>query len=73
MQEAGYSIKIVGHSLGGGMAALLGYMLRKRGVKKVECYGFATPPCCTPKLAEQCCEFFFDVAFRCAAHHTCCK
>ena len=33
MREAGFTIKICGHSLGGGMAALLGLMLLKRGVR----------------------------------------
>lgn len=112
MQEAGFSTKITGHSLGGGelaaraascmwqphpahpagslqlcqparstqaalnrtgplirpaaagMAALLGLMLQKRGVSRIECYGFATPPCCTPPLAHKCEDFFTDVAFR---------
>ena len=64
MQEAGYTIKLAGHSLGAGLLALLGLMLRKRGVDRVRGYGFATPPCCTAKLAKQCEDWFQDVAFR---------
>ena len=69
MQDAGYTIKLAGHSLGAGLLALLGLMLRKRGVDRVKGYGFATPPCCTAKLAKQCEDWFQDVAFRCAAPH----
>ena len=65
MHEAGYTIVLAGHSLGAGVLALLGLMLRKRGVDRVQGYGFATPPCCTAALAKECEDWFHDVAFRC--------
>ncbi len=33
MAEAGYTVTITGHSLGAGAAAMIGLLLRRRGVK----------------------------------------
>ena len=42
----------------------MGLSLRKRGIKRVKGYGFATPPCMIPELAKECQHFFTDAAFR---------
>ncbi|KAK9812348.1 hypothetical protein WJX73_004270 [Symbiochloris irregularis] len=63
LSKAGYTIILTGHSLGAGAAALLGLSLKNRGIKQVEAYGFATPPCMAGELAQQC-DFFHSVAHR---------
>lgn len=48
-----YSIKVVGHSLGGGTAALLTYILREQnGFSSSTCVTFAPAACMTWDLAE---------------------
>lgn len=61
LQEAlaanpGYQLKIVGHSLGGGTAALLTMMLREVGAPFAEttCVAIACPSCMTLELATSC-------------------
>ncbi|KAK9867264.1 hypothetical protein WJX84_003774 [Apatococcus fuscideae] len=64
MAAAGYTITITGHSLGAGAAAMIGLLLKRRGVKNVKVYGFATPACMDSRLAEESREFTHSVVFR---------
>lgn len=51
----GFSLQVVGHSMGGGTAALLTMMLRADAqFKDVTCIAFATPACVTKELGESC-------------------
>ncbi|CAI9290880.1 unnamed protein product [Lactuca saligna] len=48
-----YQVKIVGHSLGGGTAALLTYILREqKDLSSISCITFAPAACMTWELAE---------------------
>nr|XP_043629268.1 uncharacterized protein LOC122600588 isoform X2 [Erigeron canadensis] len=52
-ENPGYEVKIVGHSLGGGTAALLTYILREqKDLSFVSCITFAPAACMTWELAE---------------------
>ncbi|KAK9820663.1 hypothetical protein WJX74_001715 [Apatococcus lobatus] len=64
MAAAGYTITITGHSLGAGAAAMIGLLLRKRGVKGLKVYGFATPACMDSRLSKECRDFTHSVVFR---------
>ncbi|KAB1218339.1 Sn1-specific diacylglycerol lipase alpha [Morella rubra] len=58
----GYKLKIVGHSLGGGTAALLTYILReKKEFSTTTCVAFAPAACMTWELAESGNEFITSV------------
>lgn len=62
---AGYSVVIVGHSLGAGVAALLAWRLRVQdGVGGVRAIGFATPPCASPSIARESRDFVLSCVFR---------
>ena len=59
----GYKIYLVGHSLGGGTAAMLTMMLRESGgiFTDVECVAIACPACMTLELAKSCAGYVTTV------------
>lgn len=59
----GYRLKIIGHSLGGGTAALLTMMLREAGgpFAGVTCIAVACPSCMTLELAQSCADYVTTV------------
>ncbi|XP_050233967.1 uncharacterized protein LOC126682358 [Mercurialis annua] len=61
-QYPDYRLKIVGHSLGGGTAALLTYVLREqKELSMTSCVAFAPAACMTWELAESGNEFITSV------------
>ncbi|EPS61543.1 hypothetical protein M569_13254, partial [Genlisea aurea] len=62
-RHEGFRLRLVGHSLGGAIASLLAVMLRKKSPEElgfspdiVSAIGFATPPCVSKELAENCAD-----------------
>lgn len=61
LMAEGYSFTLLGHSLGGAVAALLGVLLREEGITDgIRCYSFGSPSCVNSNLA-QLCEAFSTV------------
>lgn len=60
-----FTVVLVGHSLGAGVAALLAWRLREQdGVDGVKVFSFATPPCASPVIASDCREYVVSCVFR---------
>ncbi|GJP70143.1 hypothetical protein CLOP_g1122 [Closterium sp. NIES-67] len=67
----GYDLRLIGHSLGAAVAALVTILLRPQaevllGVAsgRVRCVGFATPPCVSRHLALSCGSFITTVVLQ---------
>lgn len=58
----GYNVKIVGHSLGGAIAALLGLRLRGR-FPKLHVYAYGPLPCVDFEVANACSEFITSIVY----------
>lgn len=63
LEKQGYRIAIVGHSLGAGVAALLGLYLTRRGLTNLHCYAFETPACVPLELATDCSDYVTSMVF----------
>jgi len=66
-ENRGMRLLIIGHSLGGGTAAMLTMMLREQGGKfgEAECIAIACPACMTLELAESCKNYVTTVINSC--------
>ena len=71
IHQQGYRLRLVGHSLGGATASLLAIMLRRKSYMElgfspdiVSAVGFATPPCVSRELAENCSDFVTTVVMQ---------
>ncbi|XP_010506071.1 PREDICTED: sn1-specific diacylglycerol lipase beta-like [Camelina sativa] len=67
----GYKLRLVGHSLGGAIASLMAIMLRKMPREElgfdaeiISAVGYATPPCVSKDLAENCSEFVTTIVMQ---------
>ncbi|CAK9165350.1 unnamed protein product [Ilex paraguariensis] len=58
----GYSVRIVGHSLGGAIAALLGLRLYSR-YPSLHVYTYGSLPCVDPVIAEACSGFVTSIVY----------
>ncbi|KAK1373116.1 Fungal lipase-like domain containing protein [Heracleum sosnowskyi] len=70
-QNEGFSLRLVGHSLGGATASLLAIMLRQKSSKElgfspdiVSAIGYATPACISRDLADNCSEYVTTVVMQ---------
>ncbi|CAM9182557.1 unnamed protein product [Chrysoparadoxa australica] len=62
LQANGYTVRVLGHSLGAGVGALLGYLLHTKGtIKDIKVIGFAPPACMDETLAAACDDFVTSV------------
>ncbi|XP_007050343.2 PREDICTED: uncharacterized protein LOC18613178 [Theobroma cacao] len=67
----GFRLRLVGHSLGAATASLLAIMLRKKSQMElgfspdiVSAVGYATPPCVSKELAENCSDFVTTIVMQ---------
>ncbi|CAA7038136.1 unnamed protein product [Microthlaspi erraticum] len=67
----GYKLRLVGHSLGGAIASVMAIMLRKMPREElgfdseiISAVGYATPPCVSKDLAENCSEFVTTIVMQ---------
>lgn len=58
----GYDVRIVGHSLGGAIAALLGLRLHRR-FPKLHVYAYGPLPCMDPIIADACSTFVTSIVY----------
>ena len=67
VENPGMRLLIIGHSLGGGTAAMLTMMLREQGgvFSEAECIAIACPACMTLELAESCKNYVTTVINSC--------
>ncbi|XP_057507860.1 uncharacterized protein LOC130790833 [Actinidia eriantha] len=70
-KHKGFTLRLVGHSLGGATASLLAIMLRKKSSKElgfspdiVTSVCYATPPCVSRELAECCSDYVTTVVMQ---------
>ncbi|KAL3531245.1 hypothetical protein ACH5RR_010567 [Cinchona calisaya] len=70
-KHEGFRLRLVGHSLGAATASLLAIMLHKKSTKElgfdpeiVSAIGFATPPCVSKELAENCSNYVTTVVMQ---------
>ena len=55
LNDEGYTIKFVGHSLGAGVATMIALLfLRERRGVKLKVYGYGTPACVSEDVANKC-------------------
>ncbi|CAK4682569.1 unnamed protein product [Aphanomyces euteiches] len=59
----GYRFMINGHSLGGGVSALLSVMLHDE-FPDLECFAYAVPACANREIAEKCVPYVHSVVLR---------
>lgn len=71
IEEQGFRLRLVGHSLGGATASLLAIMLRKNSFKElgfspdiVTAVTYATPACVSKEIAESCSDFVSTVVMQ---------
>ncbi len=60
LENVGYSVIISGHSMGGAVASLLGYLLRPT-IPSLKVHTFGSPACCTRAISEACDSFVTSV------------
>ncbi|KAF0710154.1 Aste57867_5605 [Aphanomyces stellatus] len=63
LHRAGYRLMINGHSLGGGVAALLSVMLHDE-FPDLECFAYAVPACANREIAEKCVPYVHSIVLR---------
>lgn len=61
LAEQGYRIRIVGHSLGGAVAALVTYMLKSIDMENIHCYGYGVPSFIDDLTADSMSDFVTSV------------
>ncbi|KAK2079953.1 hypothetical protein QBZ16_002348 [Prototheca wickerhamii] len=63
MDQAGYRITLVGHSLGAGVASLWAAFLKRKGTgaDSLACYAYEVPPCMDLRLAHFCKDIVVSV------------
>jgi hypothetical protein len=61
LAEKGYSVRVVGHSLGGAVAALVTYMLRAIDLDNIHCYAYGVPPFVDDVTADEMKSFVTSV------------
>jgi hypothetical protein len=65
LQKRSYSIRVLGHSLGAGIGAVLTYILSTEfGIKDIHCYGFGSPPCVSLACGDAMNEIVTNVVLR---------